>query len=273
VQELKNYQRKGEEQKEIWHHFADSHLGGVRDPNRHDSATLQAFFQTYGLTTTAAEPKLQLRMASQAGHPLKDQLVQQVKAYQRLGSEQKDAWHSYADLQLGGIRDPARHEANVLQEFIVTHDVPPLSEPATKRMKDSTGAPLGTALQDPMKSNLVQQIKAFQRANQQQKDAWHEYADTHLGGIRDPARHDAAALQDFISAHEVPLVAGGYVGYVANSDPVKDQLVAQVKAFQSANQEQKEMWHEYADTHLGGTRDPARHDVASLQQFFSTDQV
>jgi len=272
VQVVKNYQRRGEEQKQIWHDYADTQLAGVRDPARHDVATLRTFAQTFGLSTQAvpaASP--QPKVGATGSDARKDQLVQRVKAYQRSGQEQKDAWHTYADSQLGGVRDPARHDASALQDFIMAHDVPPASEPAAKRMKDSSGAPLGTAVEDPVKQSLVLQIKAYQRANQQQKDTWHDYADANLDGIRDPARHDASALQDFIDLHGVPQTAGSNLQM--GSNPVKDQLVAQVKAFQTANQAHKDLWHNYADLHLGGTRDPARHDAVALQQFFSTVQI
>merc|ERR1712110_1048102 len=50
---------------------------------------------------------------------------------------------------------------------------------------------------DPQKDELINRIKAFQRGGQEQKEAWWNYCDTHLGGNRDPARHDASTLEDF----------------------------------------------------------------------------
>ena len=48
---------------------------------------------------------------------LKEQFVAQVKHFQRMGYQQKELWHSYADFYLGGVRDPARHPAATLEVF------------------------------------------------------------------------------------------------------------------------------------------------------------
>merc|ERR1711953_175439 len=57
---------------------------------------------------------------------------------------------------------------------------------------------------DPQKDELINRIKAFQRGGQEQKEAWWNYCDTHLGGNRDPARHDVNTLEDFAVCHGVP---------------------------------------------------------------------
>merc|ERR1712060_935520 len=57
---------------------------------------------------------------------------------------------------------------------------------------------------DPEKDELVSRIKAFQRESDENKQAWWNYCDTHLGGNRDPARHDANTLEDFTLCHRVP---------------------------------------------------------------------
>jgi len=50
---------------------------------------------------------------------------------------------------------------------------------------------------------MVMKVKAFQRLGQEQKEAWHTFCDSTLGGNRDPARHDEATLQQFLSMHGV----------------------------------------------------------------------
>lgn len=49
VQKVKAFQRQGQLQKEQWADFCDTYLSGVRDPTRHDSATLQSFLNTHGI--------------------------------------------------------------------------------------------------------------------------------------------------------------------------------------------------------------------------------
>ncbi|CAK0909737.1 unnamed protein product [Prorocentrum cordatum] len=51
-------------------------------------------------------------------------LVQKIKAYQRMGQAQKEAWHTYCDMNLGGSRDPSRHDEATLQAFISQYGVP-----------------------------------------------------------------------------------------------------------------------------------------------------
>lgn len=44
-------------------------------------------------------------------------LAQAVKAYQRAGEAGKQEWAAYTDQYLGGVRDPARHDIDSLQQF------------------------------------------------------------------------------------------------------------------------------------------------------------
>merc|ERR1719418_462951 len=56
-------------------------------------------------------------------------------------------------------------------------------------------------------------------------------------------------------------------------DPAKDSLVQRIKQFQRSGEHQKQTWWTYADTMKGGVRDPAKHDMTSLQEFISTNGV
>merc|ERR1719419_1030460 len=51
-------------------------------------------------------------------------LVARVKAFQRSGDECKEQWWTHCDQQLGGIRDPARHDTDTLQNFCEEFGVP-----------------------------------------------------------------------------------------------------------------------------------------------------
>ena len=55
----------------------------------------------------------------------KERYVAQVKHFQRMGDQQKELWGTYADIYLGGVRDPARHHAATLQVFCQYHNVQP----------------------------------------------------------------------------------------------------------------------------------------------------
>jgi hypothetical protein len=98
---------------------------------------------------------------SAAGGPmssLKMQLVETVKRSQRENPDRREAWHAFCDAELGGNRDPARQEPDVLQAFL-----------------DQQGV-----------------------RNPDRKEAWHAFCDAELGGNRDPARPEPDVLQAFL---------------------------------------------------------------------------
>merc|ERR1712110_410932 len=63
-------------------------------------------------------------MAQSTGDPQKDELIVRIKAFQRSGEEQKQMWWTYADAELGGKRDPAKHDVSTLDAFVALYGVP-----------------------------------------------------------------------------------------------------------------------------------------------------
>jgi len=162
----------------------DSRAGGMGGGGGGDAAKRQRL-------GVGGAPGRELQVST--GDPVKDQLILRIKAYQRQGEDQKTEWGLFCDNQLGGIRDPARHEVAVLQQFLLQHA-------SNAGMVDQAPAP-GTLMScpDPFKAELVAKLKAFQRQSEEQKNAWGSYCDTNLGGIRDPNRHDAPVLATFLA--------------------------------------------------------------------------
>merc|ERR1712096_584299 len=113
-------------------------------------------------------------------------LVNRVKAYQKEGPEQKELWGAHCDQNLGGVRDPARHDVEVLQNFMRTYGVSETVRPVLHQA-------------DPMKEQLVERVKVFQRSGEVGRDAWLEFA----GSTLDPNRKTAQELLEFIEANEV----------------------------------------------------------------------
>merc|ERR1712137_736401 len=60
-------------------------------------------------------------------------------------------------------------------------------------------SPMGTPL-SPMKMELVERIKAYQKGDPQQKETWASFC----GSTKDPARHSVEKLQEFVSSYGVP---------------------------------------------------------------------
>jgi len=68
-----------------------------------------------------------------------------------------------------------------------------MGQPAMKKQR--TG--------DPMKDALVEKVKMFQRAGNEQKQAWWTFCDAQEGQNRDPSRYEADVLQMFCAAYQM----------------------------------------------------------------------
>jgi len=215
VEELKQMQRSDPVAKEQWHAYVDAYGNGVRDPNRHDATFVSSFVEQY---MSGA------RLESNEGK----ELVQYIKQGKRKSPAWKQVWEMYADTRMVDGRpkhDPAAHTPDFLEgffEFVANMAVGSgammsgnmggmggmVGMDAYGGMGGFGGMGFGESAPKMMKagsdSQLVQKIKNYQRMGQAQKEAWHTYCDTSLGGSRDPSRHDEAALQTFISQYGVP---------------------------------------------------------------------
>lgn len=236
VNKLKAFQRSSEQNKELWNLYSDTYLGGIRDPNRHATTVLQEFCRNHDVDSAIGNVGISRVVGAglivvaprkappapigyggsaaapyggsggswvgaaagyggagsgySASDPTKDKLVQAVKAFQRSGEGNSEAWGRYADMHLGGMRDPGRHDAVVLQEFCAAHGV----DTSGGGSSASAGA---SAAEDPVKADLVQRVKNYQRGGPQQKEAWATFA----GVTLDPSRHTVEMLSEFVQTH------------------------------------------------------------------------
>merc|ERR1719205_291838 len=103
----------------MWSSYVDTYLNGTRDPARHDSATLQEFINNHNVPMQGGgggggsyansgapwhSPSVQGGFGKGGGMGGDTmEAVARIKAYQKLGPEQKEAWARYA----GPTRDPA----------------------------------------------------------------------------------------------------------------------------------------------------------------------
>eukprot|EP00931_Biecheleriopsis_adriatica_P028506 TRINITY_DN1698_c0_g1_i3.p1 TRINITY_DN1698_c0_g1~~TRINITY_DN1698_c0_g1_i3.p1 ORF type:complete len:231 (+),score=50.53 TRINITY_DN1698_c0_g1_i3:114-806(+) len=172
------------------------------------------------------------------------ELISKIKDFQRSGEEQKQAWWTFCDSQGGGNRDPARHEAHVLQNFLAQHGI-----------QVDTGNSF-------LKGELILKIKDFQRSGEEQKQAWWAFCDSQ-GGKRDPALHTVDVLQSFLAQHGIQVAQG--------TQEQKSKLVAKIKSYQTSGEAQKQQWWAFCDAQIGKKRDPALHSVATLEAFIASN--
>jgi len=312
VMSVKEMQRNDPAARESWAQYTDWMGQGRKDPAKHTAEFLNAFLVHLqsGQRVPAA--------AVAAGSEDVSSLVEIIKVMQKKSQPFRNAWTQFCKEFGNGTNDPNKHDMTYIVKFFelisdqasksgdgmgtpgpmaramsggkgswgagpgpigsMPTKPPPAwgaagyAEPLQKRMRDNSGASLGTSwstganLVPGTKEYLVAQVKAYQRLGEQQKELWGVYADTYLGGVRDPARHDGASLQEFCANHGVPPPPSSQGAAAALAmDPAKQTLVMRVKAFQKAGVEQAEAWKAFAVT----TFDPARHDTERLQEFIN----
>mmetsp|Transcript_5014 Transcript_5014/g.14655 ORF Transcript_5014/g.14655 Transcript_5014/m.14655 type:complete len:582 (-) Transcript_5014:99-1844(-) len=136
-----------------------------------------------------------------------------------------------------------------------------------------------------MKEMLVEEVKELQRNDNDGKGAWAKYCEERLGGIRDPSRHDAPALQTFLTLYhqgslEPPpaqpassagdLGPGPWLPKKPVQSPMGLLLVERIKALQRTDDKAKQAWWKYCDMNLAGKKDPSLHDETVLQNFLTS---
>jgi len=238
VDQVKGLQRTNEAAKQAWWQYADTALQGIRDPSRHDEHKLSAFLRQYqagGMVQPAAAaygggkgayggggawslwPQVAAYMGGGGGGG-GGGLAGGIKEGQRRSQVWREAWQKFCAVKGRAYNDPTRHSDMELVDFLEyageiasagldtyadqegvdlagrgLKRAAPASdwEPAAKRR--SGGA-------DSEKTSLVVKVKELQRSSQEMKQAWWTYCDESLGGVRDPNRHDAAVLSQFLAA-------------------------------------------------------------------------
>lgn len=278
VEEIKNLQRRDPESKQAWWEFCDAQLGGARDPNRHDESQLLRFLGRDGASgggggaarsgtrnsgggfmhhgaggfiggaaaygpASAAIPLASPINGPGGKHlyaaslpPLQppqlssEDLVAFVKTGQKTSTRWKLAWQAFCNAQGSHYYDPARCESSQIQEFIeycadcVLYHVQPESTPVhggtgdgTKNSQKRHAGEFQSAVQhhsgkqplnkrarnatvsDPVKADLVERIKEFQRRDVASKELWWAFTDNHHDGTHDPARLEGHVLEEFLA--------------------------------------------------------------------------
>mmetsp|Transcript_75523 Transcript_75523/g.157532 ORF Transcript_75523/g.157532 Transcript_75523/m.157532 type:complete len:255 (+) Transcript_75523:111-875(+) len=144
-----------------------------------------------------------------------DSLVSQIKTLQRSDAAAKKSWWEYCDHLLNGIRDPAKHEASTLEDFLSRYNNGTLEEaiacaptpaPTHAPPKAVVGARATvrtlvrpTAAPAPISnSSLAECIKSGQRHSSSWKTAWQTYCTLHGSGMFDPSGYDEAFITSFL---------------------------------------------------------------------------
>lgn len=184
-------------------------------------------------------------------------LVQRVKAVQKMDGG-ADGWTAYLERHVTSKRDPARHNAQFLQNF--------LTEFAQSR--GGAFANFSNVAQSKKLNDMVTQIKNGQRSSDVFKEAWWSFVQEHGNDVRDPAKHEASFLERFLA--DAPEAPPPDNGPAMPQDDVHQELISQVKQGQRASPAFKEAWVNYVREYGQDNRDPGRHDSSFLQSFLAS---
>lgn len=176
----------------------------------------------------------------------KQDLVLQIKFWERKSEAHKQSWYSFCSQQLNTqIYDPGRHEVKNLQlfvgavetgeivvdssSFVEAVPAPPPGPPPPSALMHANGF-AGTApgtmmpsggcggVGDPEvekeKALLIEKVKSFQRQGEMYKDAWYTFVHQQGTSNYDPRRHDNAALKYFLN-----LADTGQIDFSASAPP------------------------------------------------------
>uniref|UniRef100_A0A7S2KC70 Uncharacterized protein n=1 Tax=Zooxanthella nutricula TaxID=1333877 RepID=A0A7S2KC70_9DINO len=193
VEQIKGIQRTGVDAKLAWWHHCDTLLGGVRDPNCHDEHVLRAFLKQYN-SGALARPAGGYKGGWRAPRQPRD-LVRLIKEGQRRSKSWREAWQKYCAAHASGSCDPARVSDAILVGFLDFAGQAASGELGTQAEQD--GGEGGE------QADLVLKVKEVQRSGREAMTAWWTYCDESLAGVRDPNRHDAAALSTFLASRGV----------------------------------------------------------------------
>lgn len=125
-------------------------------------------------------------------------------------------------------------------------------------------------MDDDEKIELAARVKQIQRDGEESKHQWWAFCDAEGRGFRDPTRHSVDFLRRFFELRESGGLPAVQPLHAAADSDLHEALVKKVKASQRSSELTKQAWWRYCDSQKGGIRDPQRHDVASLQHFFSS---
>lgn len=261
VDAVKALQRTDPGAKQAWWDYCDAQLEGVKDPNRHDEATLHDFLSAYEGGGLAAAP-------APARQP----------ARQPTRSPAARAQPSWGP--------PARAAA--------------FGMAAAPRWSPAPAYVAQIAQMTGMGGNgLTDFVKVGQRQSNNWREAWKLYCAVYGNGINDPNKHDDAFTKGFIdyvgelaaqglealAAQEGIVVEqgggkrpppSGFGGPPAKrqafggGDAEKAGLVDKIKQLQRTDPAAKQAWWDYAEANLNNVRDPSRHDADALSGFLAS---
>jgi len=244
VAAIKQMQREDPNAKEQWWAYCESLGNGVRDPAKHPPAFLQTFISQY-------QSGVQFETPQTSGD-----FVQVFKELQKRSENFRASWASYCQSQGKGVNDPSKHNKEYMVSFI---------DQLCRMSNMHMGIPIGGWGAPPAKRPRLGVMEGpMLPRGPPMMPMMPIMGGKGKGGCGGGCGGFAAGIRS---------KPGPYGPPMAVTDPVKQGLVDKIKTYQRASQAQKELWWSYCDTVLQGTRDPAKHDKATLSKFIADNGI
>lgn len=118
MQRVKTFQRSSEAHKQAWYAFCVQQGTSNYDPARHDLGALQHFLNAVESGELVVDDASSYN-GWEGGADFQD-LVRQVKEFQRKSEGHKQAWYRFCGQQGTSNYDPSRHDVGALQQFVTS---------------------------------------------------------------------------------------------------------------------------------------------------------
>lgn len=230
-------------------------------------------------------------------------LHEAVKAGQRVSPEWKDAWRHWCESTGHTMYDPTKHGVDHIAGFFrhvaqcyMQNDrqhggyvnmanafgqPPNPARPPTQRHRPQHGyqspgiSKKFSAVGNGGCGELIELVKAGQRANPTWKESWADFCQANGNGLNDPNKHSKNPLFFVAFCFKYGL---GLLGaeewaqpYLSNVAQVAmPYIVEAIKQGQRADQQWKEKWIQFVEETGSTFRDPNRHDAGTLLQYMDT---
>lgn len=243
---VKTMQRVGAT-RQAWEDYCKEHLGGLCDPNRHDAKTLMAYLEYMEVDVSDDDDDDDIDNDDPHQH---ESMVWRVKEFQRGGPSQKQAWETFCDTKMGGVKDPSRHESSSMLKFLKVNENGAYGGKIKKSSKEkghirggrggekTSGG--GEKTSSGGKSDNVQFIRTGQRCSASFKKAWKAYCKQHHDGDTDPTMFEEGDLSYFTDyVGQVLLSAlgvdSGAAGDIADGDKESEAPAAKKRPLATDN--------------------------------------
>mmetsp|Transcript_15968 Transcript_15968/g.27591 ORF Transcript_15968/g.27591 Transcript_15968/m.27591 type:complete len:252 (+) Transcript_15968:71-826(+) len=142
----------------------------------------------------------------------KADLVNTIKNLQRTDWTFKQTWWDFCDSQLGGVRDPNRHDETILASFVEQYNsgaITPSPPRPEEEMWNKGKGKGGYNMMPPPSAwgmmgggggggTLGEFVKTGQRSSYHWKNAWQIYCALYGAGKNDPFKHDDTFMKGFV---------------------------------------------------------------------------